>query len=226
MSGIDLFSKRKSIRAFTDKPVPRNVLEAILSDAAQAPSWANTQPWEVVVAQGARLKSLGDALCVHLADHDPQNPDLPMPSHSWPAPFNKRITSLGKALFERVNIRQDDKEARMAHYERMYRCFGAPHLVMFLLDEKLTLPYPLHDIGAYVQTMCLAAEARDIGTCILAAMARYPDTVRKILDITSNKKVILGVALGYKDKRSPYNTFKSTREPLDVFVKWIGRANA
>ncbi len=221
MPETDLFRKRKSIRAFTDKPVPRNVLEAILSDAAAAPSWANTQPWEVVVVEGDSLERLEDALCAHLANQDPQNPDLPMPSHLWPAPFQERITSLGKGLFERINIRQDDRKARMAHYERMYRCYGAPHLIMFLLDEKLTLPYPLHDIGAYVQTMCLAAEARNVGTCILAAMARYPDTVRKILSITSDKKVIVGVAMGYKDEKSLYNTFQSTREPLDAFVKWI-----
>lgn len=221
MSEIDLFRRRKSIRAFTDKPVPRNVMEAILIDAATAPSWANTQPWGVVVVEGNCLKRLEDALCAHLANQDSQNPDLPMPSHSWPVPFQERITSLGKALFECINIRQDDREARMAHYERMYRCYNAPHLIMFLLDEKLTLPYPLHDIGAYVQTMCLAAEARNVGTCILAAMARYPDTIRKVLDITSDKKVILGVAMGYKDEESLYNTFQSTREPLDVFAKWI-----
>ncbi len=111
MSEIDLFNSRKSIRAFTDQAVPGDVLESILQDAAHAPSWANTQPWEVVVVQGTRLEEIGRELCKHLADKTPQNPDFPMPSHSWPSPYQERITSLGKSLFEKVNIGRDDKEA-------------------------------------------------------------------------------------------------------------------
>ena len=36
--------QRRSIRQFEDRPVPRDVIEAIVGDAAYAPSWKNGQP--------------------------------------------------------------------------------------------------------------------------------------------------------------------------------------
>ncbi len=48
----DALWARRTVRAFLDRPVPRETLEAILSDALRTPSWANTQPWEIFVAGG------------------------------------------------------------------------------------------------------------------------------------------------------------------------------
>ena len=44
---------RMSARAFTAKPVPREVLTHLLELAARSPSGTNTQPWKVYVLQGA-----------------------------------------------------------------------------------------------------------------------------------------------------------------------------
>jgi len=45
---------RASVRAFLDRPVPREILEELLGLASQAPSGVNTQPWRVYVLQGER----------------------------------------------------------------------------------------------------------------------------------------------------------------------------
>ena len=58
MEIAEAIKTRKSIRAFLTKPVPRQVLEEVLDLAARAPSWANTQPWEVVVVGGDTMKQL------------------------------------------------------------------------------------------------------------------------------------------------------------------------
>ncbi|WKB35818.1 nitroreductase family protein [Terrilactibacillus sp. S3-3] len=55
-----LFDLRHTVRMYTDQPVPKDVLFKVLADAQKAPSWANSQPWEVYVAVGeplARLKA-------------------------------------------------------------------------------------------------------------------------------------------------------------------------
>ena len=53
---------RQSVRAFQkDKPVPHDIVEAILSTASRAPSGSNIQPWHVWVATGERLKDIADA---------------------------------------------------------------------------------------------------------------------------------------------------------------------
>jgi hypothetical protein len=49
---------RKSIRAFTPKPVTREVMKKILDSASNSPSYTNTQPWEVVVVSGGKKNEL------------------------------------------------------------------------------------------------------------------------------------------------------------------------
>ena len=51
-----LFSRRRSIREFSDRPVAREVLESIVRTAGSAPSGANKQPWRFVVVTDPNLK--------------------------------------------------------------------------------------------------------------------------------------------------------------------------
>ena len=51
----ELVKARKSIRGYLNKPVPREVIDAILEVAKWAPSSMNTQPWHVHVVTGEPL---------------------------------------------------------------------------------------------------------------------------------------------------------------------------
>ncbi|MCE5219007.1 nitroreductase family protein [bacterium] len=61
---MDLFeaiAERRSVRKFADKPVPREVIEQLLSAAVQAPSAMNKQTWAFGVVQGGdKVKELGE----------------------------------------------------------------------------------------------------------------------------------------------------------------------
>ena len=46
---------RRSVRNFTNRPVPREALERVLAAAAWAPSGSNIQPWHTYVVTGASL---------------------------------------------------------------------------------------------------------------------------------------------------------------------------
>lgn len=48
--------RRKTIREFSDEPVPRDIIETCLLAAGTAPSGANHQPWHFAVVQDATLK--------------------------------------------------------------------------------------------------------------------------------------------------------------------------
>ena len=50
-------SKRRSVRDFSDKEIPREVIESILKAAGSAPSGANKQPWTFCVISNTELKS-------------------------------------------------------------------------------------------------------------------------------------------------------------------------
>ncbi len=47
---------RRSVREFSDRPVPRDLIETVIRIAATAPSGANTQPWKFIVVDDAELK--------------------------------------------------------------------------------------------------------------------------------------------------------------------------
>ena len=47
---------RRTVRAFSDRCVPRAVIEACIAAAATAPSGANQQPWRFVAIANAELK--------------------------------------------------------------------------------------------------------------------------------------------------------------------------
>ena len=48
--------RRRTVRDFSDKPVPRDIIETALKAANTAPSGANLQPWHFVVISGAETK--------------------------------------------------------------------------------------------------------------------------------------------------------------------------
>ena len=52
MDVLEAITSRKSIRAFTDQPVPRETLEKIMEISQRAPSGTNTQPWHIYVCAG------------------------------------------------------------------------------------------------------------------------------------------------------------------------------
>ncbi len=51
-----LMSRRRSVRAFSDKAVPRSLIETLLLTAGSAPSGANLQPWHFVAVSDPGVK--------------------------------------------------------------------------------------------------------------------------------------------------------------------------
>ena len=52
----DSVNRRRTVREFSDRPVPRDIVENALRAAGTAPSGANLQPWHFVVVSGAAAK--------------------------------------------------------------------------------------------------------------------------------------------------------------------------
>jgi nitroreductase len=56
MDVFEAMIERRSVRRFTDEPVDERDLERILEAGRVAPSWANTQCWEIVVVHDPEIK--------------------------------------------------------------------------------------------------------------------------------------------------------------------------
>ncbi len=53
---LDVLSSRRTIRDFSGKPVPRNIIETCIMAAGTAPSGANHQPWHFVAISDPEIK--------------------------------------------------------------------------------------------------------------------------------------------------------------------------
>jgi F420 biosynthesis protein FbiB-like protein len=60
MDVMQAIGERRSIRKFTDRPVPRKLIETVLEAAIRAPSGKNAQPWRFLVLQGEKKDQLVD----------------------------------------------------------------------------------------------------------------------------------------------------------------------
>ena len=58
MNVSDAVASRRSVRAFTQQPVEREVLVRILEKAQRSPSGGNTQPWHGIVLTGEPMQTL------------------------------------------------------------------------------------------------------------------------------------------------------------------------
>jgi nitroreductase len=56
MDFYEAMEKRQSIRVYKTDPIPGDVLNRILEAFRAAPSWANTQPWELVLVTDQKIK--------------------------------------------------------------------------------------------------------------------------------------------------------------------------
>jgi nitroreductase len=54
---FDMIKTRRTIRDFSDKPVPREVIENAIAAAGRAPNGANKQPWHFAVLSKAEFKA-------------------------------------------------------------------------------------------------------------------------------------------------------------------------
>lgn len=75
MEFMDVIHARRTVRSFTDEPVPREVLEGLLQAAVQAPTGMNLQPWAFGIILGVeRLRELSTRTKAYLLEHLEQFP--------------------------------------------------------------------------------------------------------------------------------------------------------
>ncbi len=53
---MEIIRGRRSVRKYEQREIPENLLSAVLESIRWAPSWANTQCWEVVVVKDPAVK--------------------------------------------------------------------------------------------------------------------------------------------------------------------------
>jgi nitroreductase len=216
-------TSRRSIRAYLDKPVAREDVEAILEVAARAPSGTNTQPWKVHVLMGAAKARLSDRILAAYADPSEARAHVEEYAYyprEWVSPFVDRRRKVGWDLYALLGLTRDNKAGMAAQHGRNYRFFDAPVGMIFTIDRVLEQGSWL-DYGMFLQNIMVAARGRGLDTCPQAAFTQFHRIIAAELGLPDNEMIVCGMALGYADPDKVENALITEREPVSAFTRFL-----
>jgi len=90
------------------------------------------------------------------------------------------------------------------------------------MDKELDPSSYRFDMGCLAQNICLAAMEYGLGTCVAIQPVEYERGLRRYAGIPEEKRMVVGIAIGYPDPDFPANGVVSPREELDNVVTWCG----
>lgn len=216
----DAIVGRQSIRAYLPKPVPRETIREILKISSRAPSGSNTQPWKVYVLDGAPLKQVSHEMHDAFNRGEKHEGEYRYYPKEWRDPYLARRRANGWGLYGLLDITRDDKDKMKKQIGRNYLFFDAPVGFIFTIDRDLEVG-AWFDYGMFMQNIMLAARSFGLETCPQQAFAQYHRILQKRLAIPAEEMVLCGMALGYADPDEKVNTFRTEREEVDQFTRFV-----
>ncbi|WP_193708452.1 nitroreductase [Alkalibaculum sporogenes] len=213
MNVIQALNARHSTRAFLPNQVENEKLTAVLEAAARTPSWANSQPWEVFIATGDTLDRIKSGYQEKYADKTTPTPETPRPVE-WSEAAKKRQQQLHPDMVR-------DCGDAVEQFGLLNRTMFNVPAVIYICMNKVLSQWSLYDIGAYSQSLMLAAIEHGLSTIPAITLVHYPDVLRRELKIADNLKIAIGIAIGYADKENKINDFVSARSHLSEIVHFF-----
>ncbi len=219
MDTLECIKTRRSIRKFTTAPIPRKDLEELIEIARWSPSYKNSQPWQAIILSGDKKQGLSKMLVGLLNDEKEASPDLTAPT-SWPEAEQKNIKHLLAKRMELTGVDLGTPEMIFKAKKTNFNFYFAPHAIYLFQDASLS-DWSLFDIGLFAQNLMLAAHAKGLATVPQAFATDYAKEVKEFLGIPADKRLILGLSVGYPDMESPINAYRTERMAPEEFSTWM-----
>ena len=187
----EVIAARRSIRRFKDKPVPDEVLQAILRAGTQAPSGKNRQPWQFVVITGEKRAEMVRVMREGIAKAQAQGEDLG--------------SSEGSARIM--------EQAPVTVF--IFNPHGIHPWLTRSIEQMFSDVVNIQSVGAAIQNMLLAAQNLGIGSLwICDVFYAYEE----LCDWLGEKsQMIAAVCLGYADESPDARP----RKPIPEVVHWV-----
>ena len=222
MDVLEAIESRKSIRAFTDQPVEKELLSKLLQISQRSPSGTNTQPWYVYLCTGDVKQAITDDVLKMAAEGKSKKyEDYDYYPPVWRDVHQARRRAVGWGLYGLLGIEKGDREGSARQGARNFKFFDAPVGLFVTVDSYVTRG-SWADAGMYIQTIMLAARGLGLHTCPQAAWIPLQEPVFKHLGIPEDQELVTGMSLGYADKDAIENTLVSEREDVTNVARFVG----
>jgi len=190
--------RRRTVREFSDRPVPRDIIETALKAANTAPSGANLQPWHFAVVSGAETKKkIREAAEVEEREF-----------------YEHRATDEWLAALEPLGT--DDHKPFLE---------TAPYLIAVFLQKYGELPdgrkvkhyYPAESTG--LATGMLITALHRAGLATLTHTPSPMKFLNEILGRSKNERPFLLLVVGYPADNARVPDI--TRKEPEEFTSWV-----
>lgn len=167
---IEAIKKRRSVRSYNARPIPRDLLNAVIEAGNEAPSAMNSQPWRFVVVEDneVKMKLLSAAL--------PQAKK-----------FTETVKDFDPVRYEVIKKRYSELP------DPIY--YSAPAIVFVIGNGR----YAVHSCPLACENMMLAAHSLGLGSCWVGfgAMVLEEPEVRSLLELKEDESIFGPILLGY-----------------------------
>jgi nitroreductase len=215
----ELLRERYSCRAFRPDPVPRPIIDRVLTAAQRTASWCNSQPWQILIASGEAKERFRKAIYAEAASGAEDRHDF-TPPREYTGVYLERRRESGFQLYNTLGIARGDKAAYAKQALENFNFFGAPHVAIVHTVEALGI-YGAIDCGAYVGNFMLAAQALGLGSIAQAALARHSGLIRRHFKLGDDRRVVCGISFGFPDRDHKINSYRTSRAGLADTVTFI-----
>jgi nitroreductase len=167
---LEAISKRRSVRSYESKPVPRDIVDILIKAANEAPSGMNSQPWRFVVIEDKEFKKKLVKAAIpnakkYLEPYKETNPERY-------ALIMKRYEELNDPVY-----------------------YSAP-VIIFVIGKGRQAD---NSCPLACQNMMLAAYSLGIGSCWVALGSHITDNaeIAQALELQADEKIFGPILIGY-----------------------------
>jgi nitroreductase len=218
----DVLLGRRSVRGYKPDPVPKALIEEILTLAMRSPSSMNTQPWNFTVISGEPLDRIRAGNTERNVAGVPHSREFRI-GEAFAGQHRERQVGVAKQLFAAMGIELEDKEKRMDWVLRGFRQFDAPVCVIITYDRVLAdSDDTAFDCGAVTTALVNAAWSRGLGAVINSQGIMQSPVVREHANIADDQVIMKAVALGWPDDSFPANAVVSERRSVAEATSFLG----
>jgi F420 biosynthesis protein FbiB-like protein len=189
--------QRRSLRRYEPRPVPKAILQRLLTAAIWSPSAHNRQPWRfVIIETDTEKERLARAMGARLrhdleADNAPEEVIAKDVNRSYDRITSAPIIILLCVSMVDMDTYPDNKRSN---------------------DEQVMA---IQSVAMAGQNILLAAHEAGLGACWMCAPLFCPDVVRDTLNLPDDWQAQGMITLGY-----PAQEREKSRHPLDHCIIW------